>query len=109
MGQAPRFVTKELVSFQQLYQGMGIQQDRRHDSASQLVSRGLTMSPFIEAEPLRAPKRVSGLLLAGISWLMGTPFFVINTASPVAATSSMIWRHFALNSEALMVLINAPV
>ena len=66
------------------------------------------MSPSIEAEPLSAPKRVSGLRLAGISWVMGTPFFVIKTASPVAATSSMILRHFALNSEALIVLIYTP-
>jgi len=41
----------------------------------------------------------------GTSLLTGVPFFVTSTGSPVALTSSMSFRHFALNSDAVIVLI----
>src|SRR5712692_11644530 len=62
------------------------------------------MSPRISPVPFRAPNRVFGRSSTGTSFETGLPFLVIVTGSPLLATWSMIFRHFALNSEALIVV-----
>jgi len=41
----------------------------------------------------------------GTSLVMGLPFLVMTTSSPDFATSSMSFRHLALNSDALTVFM----
>lgn len=55
--------------------------------------------------PAITPKRLLRSR-TGTSLLTGLPFLVTSTGSPVALTSSMSFRHFALNSDAVIVLIS---
>src|ERR1700693_4777402 len=60
------------------------------------------MSPTIKSSSLRAPRRLGLRGRCGTSSATGLPFFVMTTATPVRATSSIRARHLALNSDALM-------
>jgi hypothetical protein len=52
--------------------------------------------------PASAPNNIEGRSRKGSSRLIGLPFFVTTTGSPLSATSSITWRHFALNSDAFI-------
>lgn len=109
VGRCSSGFAKGPVAFQQPHENMCVKDDGIQRKASQRVRMGAMMSRLTEMDPLSAPKSVRGRRLPGTSWATGSPFLVIKTDSPVAATSSMILRHLALNSEALIVFTCYPL
>jgi len=64
------------------------------------------MSPTTFTLPFRKPKMLSGFSTAmGTSFAMGLPRLVMMSSLPLAWTSSMMERHFALKAPAPMVFI----
>src|SRR6476660_4275053 len=67
------------------------------------------MFPIDFTWPFKKPRSVFGLVAIGASWAIGLPRFVITMGSPLDATSSIAWRHRALNSLARIVFaIGSP-
>ena len=77
--------------------------EEHYRSARQRAPVGATRSPRTFTIPLRKPRNVFGFFATGTSCATGFPRFVTTIDSPDSATSSIAWRHFALNSAADMV------
>jgi hypothetical protein len=80
-------------------QYQSVDPDHRVTSQSFAGITGDSMSPLISMRPTKQPKKL-GASGAGTRFATGRPFLVMTTGSLVAATSSMIFRHLALNSPA---------
>lgn len=96
---------KRLIVAQKPDSRMGVEQD--HLSAFHSTSIGETISPVMNRLSFNSPNAFGRDLRCGTSSATGLPFFVITTDAPVRSTSSIRARHFALNSEALIVRVIA--
>src|SRR5947209_14264638 len=79
--------------------------EKDHFLAFHSTSSGETISPTISTLPLRMPSGLGFVARCGTRSATGVPFLVMTRRSPVRETSSMRERHFALNSEALIVFV----
>src|SRR6185437_1662860 len=80
----------------------------RSTSHSSGGTTGDSMSPTISMTPLRQPKMSLGGVSGGTSLATGLPFLVIVTGSRVFCTSSITFKHRALNWAAGIVFMTTP-
>src|SRR5713101_2823002 len=80
---------------------MCVEQD--HFSASHSTSIGEMISPVMNKRSFKMPRAFFFRGRCGTNSATGLPFLVITTAWPVRSTSSMMARHLALNSDALII------
>src|SRR5208282_3037705 len=92
----------------QPYQHVGVEKNHRKTSQSSSGTAGDTMSPTISTSPFMQPNTSSGCASAGTNLATGRPLLVMTTGSRVERTSSMIFKHRALNCPAGTVFMTAP-
>lgn len=91
------------IAFNQPEQRVCVQNDTPHFMASHSTPIGEMMSPIYLTDPRIDPKMGFRSSRACVSSATGLPRLVMTTRSPLSATSSIIFKHLALNSEAVMV------